>query len=263
MGCWELVWWAAGIGAVTADALALKGGCTIASARGRLAAAEHAGALESWRLLRDQPALYTATRAGMQAAGIQGMRPARVNSAGALHAIACGRVAAALAILYPGASVVGEPEIRRSEEVGSKPLASVPLCGGGRGPARHRADLVLLARDDGPEIAPVAVEVELTVKAPRRLAAICTAWARCRGLGGVIYVAPAHVRGALARALANARAGDRVVVLDPAELAAAARNRQTAEPSQAPPSVPDRGINHEVMERNQCTTSIALPWSAG
>jgi hypothetical protein len=60
---------------------------------------------------------------------------------------------------------------------------------------------------------PVAVEVELTVKAPRRLAEICRAWARCRCVAGVLYLAPPEVRRALERAIDQAQAGERIAVL--------------------------------------------------
>jgi hypothetical protein len=60
---------------------------------------------------------------------------------------------------------------------------------------------------------PVVVEVELTVKAPRRLTAICRAWARCRTVAGVLYLAPANVERALSRAVAEVHAGEQSVVI--------------------------------------------------
>jgi ribosome biogenesis protein Nip4 len=57
------------------------------------------------------------------------------------------------------------------------------------------------------------VEVELTVKAPRRLLEICRAWARCRCVAGVIYLAPPEVARALGRAIEKAQAHERVVVV--------------------------------------------------
>jgi hypothetical protein len=59
----------------------------------------------------------------------------------------------------------------------------------------------------------VAIEVELTVKAPRRLVGICRAWARCRAVAGVLYLAPADVERALRRAVTDARAYEQVVVV--------------------------------------------------
>ena len=68
-----------------------------------------------------------------------------------------------------------------------------------------------LARSPAP--LPVAVEVELTCKAPRRLASICQAWARCRCVAGVIYLAAPDVLRPLARAIEQAHAGERVIAL--------------------------------------------------
>ena len=71
----------------------------------------------------------------------------------------------------------------------------------GGAPLLHRPDLVLWPAERRRAL-PVAVEVELTVKAPRRLLEICRAWARCRCVAGVLYLAAPEVRAA-------ARAGDR------------------------------------------------------
>jgi hypothetical protein len=60
---------------------------------------------------------------------------------------------------------------------------------------------------------PVAVEVELSVKSPRRLANICRAWARCRCVAGTLYLAPPEVGRAVERAVEEARASERVVVI--------------------------------------------------
>jgi hypothetical protein len=64
----------------------------------------------------------------------------------------------------------------------------------------------------------VAVEVELSVKAARRLEAICRAWARCRLVSEVRYYAPPHVGRAVSRAVSVVHAHDviRVVLIDDA-----------------------------------------------
>ena len=59
---------------------------------------------------------------------------------------------------------------------------------------------------------PVAVEVE-SVKAARRLQAICRGWARCRLVSEVRYYAASHVARAVSRAVSVARAGDVIRVL--------------------------------------------------
>jgi hypothetical protein len=133
--------------------------------------------------------------------------------AGAPHAIACARVAAALECAYPDHSVMGERELRREERACGASLASARLGEGSDGaPLLHRPDLVLWPEDPR-EPLPVAVEVELTIKAPRRLREICRAWARCRCVAGTLYLAAPEVQSPLARAIDAARAGERIALV--------------------------------------------------
>ncbi len=216
--------WTAGIGAVTAEALALREGRSVRSARAHLLAAERAGMLTRERPLNDQPALFTATRAGLRAVGLSGLDPARVSAASARHSIVCAHVAAALERLYPDHRVMGERELLREQSGAPQPLASACLGKGADGAALlHRPDIVLWPRASASTL-PIAVEVELTVKASRRLAAICRAWARSRSVSGVLYLAAGDVRGALGRAIAAARAGERIAVVDLESLGAASLN---------------------------------------
>jgi hypothetical protein len=205
--------WTARLGAVTAEALAHRQGYTVASARARLIAAERDGLMARRHLLAGAPALYSLTRAGLRASGLDGLGPCRVSVANAPHAIACASVAAALERRYPDHRLLGERELRREERDAGAALASARI--GIRpdgGPLLHRPDLVLWPT--GPDaVAPVAVEVELTVKAPRRLLEICRAWARCRCVAGVLYLASPEVERPLARAIEKAGAGERIVVV--------------------------------------------------
>jgi hypothetical protein len=227
----ETLRWAARMGAVTADALADRQGASLASARSRLQGAERDGQLSCWRPLAGQPALYAVTRAGLRASGLEGLDPCRVTVANAAHAIACAGVAAALERCYPDHSVLGERELRRDERARGVELASARL---GRapdgGPLLHRPDLVLWPNGAGSGL-PVAVEVELTVKAPRRLRGICMAWGRCRCVSGVLYLAPPEVGRALARAIERASAGERIVVV---ALDALRRHEDPADPLESP-----------------------------
>jgi hypothetical protein len=208
----ELLRWAAGMGAVTGESLALRRRTSLASARAMLAAAARAKQLVRHRPLADRPALYTITRLGSSAAALDGVEPCRVSPASAQHMIACAHVAAVLECRYPGQLIIGERELRKRERETGTPLASVTLRRVGEyGPLMHRPDLVLLPRS-GPRL-PVAVEVELTIKAPRRLVEICRAWARARHVDGVLYFAPPPVERALERAIGAARAGEYVAVV--------------------------------------------------
>jgi len=208
----EILRWTAGLGAVTVDAVARHAGWTSASARARLAAAERAGLIKRHRLLADAPALYTATRAGLRASGERGLEPCRVSVGGAPHAIACASAATVLERVYPDHSIMGERELRLREREAGRALASADLGRGAGNAVLHRPDLVLWPRHPLAGL-PVAVEVELTVKAPQRLVEICRAWARCRCTAGTIYLAAEHVQRPLARAIETARGEACIAVL--------------------------------------------------
>jgi hypothetical protein len=205
--------WTARLGAVTAEALAARDGCALASARGHLLGARQAGLIHCWRPLHRRPPLFTVTREGLRAFGLTGLDPGRVSAAGAQHAIVCAAAAVELERRYPDRVVSGVPELRRRERAAGHALASatvrdtedwVTLL--------HRPDLVLWAAPASP-FRPIAVEVELTVKAPLRLAALCRAWARCAWIEGVVYLAAPEVIGPLSRAIERAQAQRRIVLV--------------------------------------------------
>jgi hypothetical protein len=208
-----LLQWTANVGAITADALAVLLDIGQASANGRLAAAVHKRLLTRHRLLAELPALYTVTSAGLRAAGLEGFGACRVSAGTALHTMVCAHAAVELQRRYPDQRVVGEPELRREERRAAAPLASAVMgATGARGTALHRPDLVIWpsgARSRGP----VAVEIELTIKAPRRLEAICRAWARSREVSGVLYLAPGDVERAVLRAIDRSHSAGRIAVL--------------------------------------------------
>ena len=204
--------WTVRMGAVTAEALAHREGVSVASARGKLSRARRDGLLVGQRPLTDQPALYTATAAGVRASGVTGLDPCRVSASSAQHMIACVRVAAALERGYPEHAVTGERELRQRERAARAPIASAVMSRmSDRGRLLHRPDLVIWP--SGANRLPLAIEVELTIKAPRRLAEICRAWARARHVEGALYIAPAGARRALQRAIATAQAGERIAVV--------------------------------------------------
>jgi DNA-binding MarR family transcriptional regulator len=209
----EMLRWIGSLGAVSAEALAWRLEISIASARARLAAARDKGWIASSRPLVDRPTLHTATRTGLRACGARSIEPARVSGANAAHMLACAHVAAALERCYPGHRVAGERELCRDEREHGHAFASAPLALGAHGERQlHRCDLLLWPRLCERAL-PVAVEVELTIKAPARLTSICRAWARSRDVAGVLYLAPADVVRALQRAVDRAHAEERVVIL--------------------------------------------------
>jgi len=208
--------WIARIGAAAAADVADRFDLSPASARARLQAAQRAGTIEAIRLLHGQPALYVATSAGLRCVGRADLRIARISPGGFVHLREVARTAVALEQACPDLVVVGERELRSWESEAGCPLASADVGRGPDGsPARHRPDLVLWPADQvgkpGPQA--VAIEVELTVKAPRRLGLIVRAWARTRLVGAVVYYATPPVLRAVRRAVDDQQAGEIVHVL--------------------------------------------------
>jgi hypothetical protein len=209
----SIVRWTADLGAVTADALAYRLDISLAAARGRLQGALRAGWLQSCRPLHGGPTLYTATRSGMRAVKCP-LQPCRVSAGAASHLMLCAAVAAGLERCYPDHTVSGERTLRQQEAEHGGSLASAIVGRGAAGePLLHRPDLVLWRRAMQPGSRPLAVEVELTVKAARRLEGICRAWARCDRVAGVIYVVAPEVERPLDRAIRKAGAQERVTAV--------------------------------------------------
>lgn len=201
----EILQWVKRIEAVTAESLAVRLEIELGSARARLRAVQRSGKLMSHRPLNGAPALYT----------LAGHAP--IGAARALHAIECAAVAAVLERSYPCCTLIADRELRHLERKRGRALASVVLGRDVRGKVIHHHPDFALFPPAG--VTPVAVEVELTVKAPWRLQRICRAWVRARCVAGVLYVAELDVERALGRAIKCAGAGERVLVLPLAALA--------------------------------------------
>jgi len=206
-----LMRWVTRLGAVTAQALAERDECSLASARGRLQAAVRAGFATSARPLHGAPRLFTATRSGMALAGFAANDPTRVGPGGARHQIACAHAAVALERRYPHHLVSGERELQFDEGAAGVALASARMSWRSRWGDSHRPDLVLWPAST--EGLPVVVEVELTPKAPARLVEICRAWARSRHVGGVLYLAAPAAMVPVARAINAAAAQERIALI--------------------------------------------------
>jgi hypothetical protein len=103
--------------------------------------------------------------------------------------------------------------LRAAEREMGHPVASAQrgVLPDGR-PRLRRPDLVLFPRNGSGGL-PVAVEVELSVKAAGRLEAICRAWARCRLVSEVRYYAPPAVARAVSRAVSSVYGHDAIRVL--------------------------------------------------
>lgn len=171
----------------------------------RVAACVEAGLLERLELVRSEPGILRATRDGLRYAGL-GL-PLAIVSAGALdHWLRCTSTALLLGEHYGYDRVLTEREIVLAEQIEGKPIASAEVgeYRGGK-PRLHRPDLAVLT-----EKGTIAIEVELTPKAPRRLNGLMRSWRRTIGAGVVSEVhyhcEPGQTRRAVERAVGQVRA---------------------------------------------------------
>jgi len=198
--------WLASIGAGRAEDVAAGCGLGAAAVRARLSVLERGGFTQQARLLHGAPALHVLTRSGLREAGRPELGLVNVTAASFGHQVEVARVAAALAG-EPG-EIFGERALRALERAEGRPVASAEIGYDADGlVALHRPDLVCWGARR-----PVAIEVELTVKAPARLQAIVRGWARSRLVVGVVYYASPPAMRAVAAAVRREQAGDRVVL---------------------------------------------------
>ncbi len=206
----EIVGWIGRIGAAGAEHVMGRFTMGQSWAYARLSRLVSDGLLEQKTLLYRKPGLYIATAHGLGSAGLEQLGLYRVSSGGFEHAQEVATVAVALHRGFRGWELLSERELRveegdRAELMASAKLGELP---GGRS-ALHRPDLAVIS----PDGRVLAVEIELSIKAPRRLAAICRGWARARHVSHVYYLAEAAPARAVSRAIAETRAGDRITVL--------------------------------------------------
>lgn len=206
----EIVDWLSHVGAGRAEHVMRRFQMGRSWAYSRLGLLVADGLLEQRTLLYRTPGLYIATSEGLRWCGLRRLGVYRVGPGGFEHATQVARIAGELHHVAPDAQVLSERDIRDHETATGDLLASARLGERSDGrPALHRPDLAL-ARNDGQT---VAIEVELSVKAPRRLAAICRAWARARHIDLICYVATPPARRALERVIGETRAADRIRVI--------------------------------------------------
>jgi hypothetical protein len=213
----EIVGWVGRLGAAGAEHVMGRFEMGRSWAYERLGQLVADGLLEQRMLLFRKPGVYTATAAGLRWRGLERLGVHRVRPGGYEHAWEVAQAAVALHQGLPDWQVLSEREIRAHERDEGELLASARVgeLPGGR-PALHRPDLALLS----PHGRLLAVEVELSVKAPARLAAICRGWARARHVHGVYYLATPQAARAVSRAVGETRAGDQITVLPVGETAA-------------------------------------------
>lgn len=143
----------------------------------RAAALIEAGLLERLDLLRSEPSLLHATREGLRYAKLA--MPVAAISAGAIdHSLRCVTAALDLGERYGHDRIRTERDIVSREVLEDQALGKIRV---GRNreygtPRFHRPDLIVESEEGL-----IAVEVELTPKAPSRLAGLLEAWRRAVG----------------------------------------------------------------------------------
>jgi hypothetical protein len=205
----ELVRFVGRHGVVAIEHVMAALGIAQAAAYRRVAACIERGLLERLHLLCGEPSLLRATRAGLRYAGL-GL-PVPVVSPGAVdHWLRCASTAQRLAAEFGADRILTERELRLLERLEGRPIASAKLGELPSGHSRlHRPDLVVFA-DQGV----IAIEVELTPKAPRRLLALIRAWRGADWVAEVrYYCAPGPTRRGVELAVTKTYADKRVRIL--------------------------------------------------
>jgi len=206
----EILRWIGGLGAAGAEHVMGRFDMGQSWAYVRLSRLVCDRLLEQKTLLHRKPGLYIATADGLRSCGLERLGLYGISPGGFEHAQEVTSAAVGLHRGFPGWEILSEREIRaeesdRNELVASAKVGELP---DGR-PAFHRPDLALVS----PEGSVLSVEIELSIKAPRRLAGICRGWARARHVSHVYYFATPAVARAVDRAIVETRAEDRITVL--------------------------------------------------
>jgi hypothetical protein len=170
----------------------------------RVATCVEAGLLERVDLLATEPGLLCATRDGLRFAGL-GLPVAKVSPGGVDHLLRCATTARLVEKDHAGDRVLTERELVLAEQIAGRSIASADV-GERRGRVRlHRPDLAVITEEGS-----IAIEVELTPKAPRRLYELMRAWRFAVAEGKVKEVyylcEPGETRAAVERAVAKVRA---------------------------------------------------------
>jgi hypothetical protein len=206
----ELVGWVARMGAVEIGHVQERFRVCRSVGYAIVARLVEAGLIERVATLPGDPTLLCATRQGVAYAGL-GLPAATVTPGAVDHWLACADTALWAERRWGRDSLMSERELRFAELDASKPIASaiVGELPDGR-PMLHRPDLVV--RNDGGTI---AIEVELTPKAPGRLEMIVRAWRRARHVERTLYlVPPGPTLRAVERDFESAYAQERVTVCE-------------------------------------------------
>jgi DNA-binding Lrp family transcriptional regulator len=205
----EIVAWLGRMGAAGAEHVSERFGISRTWAQARLAGLVEDGLLAHSWLLRSRPGVYSATRKGLHWQGLFGLPVFLPSPGGFEHAWQMANTAVAPARELPGWELLAEREIRLVQDERDELIAWARVGTIGSRPAYHRPDFALIS----PARRVVAVEVELTVKDPRKLVRTCRAWTRARHVERVYYLATPRAAKAVRRAIDVVGGADAIAVL--------------------------------------------------
>jgi hypothetical protein len=207
----EIVDWLARVGAAEPGQVMARFGMGRTVAYRRLAVLCGAGLVARARLLHGQPGLLVATSTGLRTVGLSPLGAVRLSPASVAHWVASTQVALALEALHGQGRVATVRELRLVESEAGRLLASARIAA----TTVHRPDLVIWGQAGVGRAGGMAVEVELSEKAPRRLEAILRAWRRASATGvvsGVRYYCSDRAHRAVLRAVERTATAGQVSV---------------------------------------------------
>lgn len=206
----ELVRYVGRHGLVALEHVMVATGVGRTAAYRRVAACIEGGLLERLAILREEPSLLRATRAGLRYSGLA-LPVAKVSPGEVEHVLRCASIARRVERHFGAEAVLSERELALAEKLEGDRIASAEVSRPGSGRlATHRPDLAVL-RDQGT----IAIEVELTPKAPRRLEAILRGWSCAHWVSEVHYFcAPGATYRAVERAIEKTGAVDKVLLAE-------------------------------------------------
>jgi hypothetical protein len=205
----EIVGWVSRLGAVGSEHVAAWFEIEQDEARQRLVHLEQGRLLGCAKRQDDSRVLYWASRTGLSECGFQHLGVWDGGAFSIEDTLHVAQAAVELMRGLPDWQVLSAREIAAIEAVSGEPFASVQVSGEGRWKT-HRPTFVLCS----PSARVVPVEVHPGMASVSSLRATCRGWARARDVGRVYWLAHYTPSLAVRRAVHEARASERIMVLD-------------------------------------------------
>jgi len=205
----EIVCWIGRFGAASAEHVAERFGIDRSAARERLVSLGQEGLLERFERPDASHGLYWASKAGLRCFGLERFGVWREGPEGVEYAWLIAEIAVQLERALPDWIVLSAREIVAIEADSGKQFASVRV--GERGHWRMHVPALAL---ESPSDRIVPVEVQQSSGGESGLVAVCRGWRRAEHVGRVYWLSPVGPARAVRSAAREARATERVMVLD-------------------------------------------------